>query len=166
MRESLGNSLLLNIVIVFSGIVILFFIGIISYSKAYKVKNRIIEVIEEYNGYTTDTKGEINDSLKQIGYSVTSKDYCNSGRVRNHMDDIGGTYINVNIASPYSTGEYNYCVFEVTNKSSDVVTYYGASESKYYVVVTFVHFDFPIIGDMLNIPVYGETKILGRDYDY
>ena len=36
----------------------------------------------------------------------------------------------------------------------------------YYVVVTFIHFEFPVIGDILTFPVYGETKILNKSYDY
>ena len=39
--------MLLNLVVIFSGLVIVFFIGILSYSKAYRVKNRIVELIEK-----------------------------------------------------------------------------------------------------------------------
>ena len=162
MRESIGNSLLLNLVIIFSGIVILFFIGIITYSKAYRVKNRIIEIIEKYDGYTScnlndsDSKcaiKEINESLSESGYSLITKD-C--GKVQGHLDDVN---VSLNaISDNKNSGDYNYCIYEVTDKSSD--------NSKYYIVATFVHFDFPVIGNWINIPVYGETKILGKAYNY
>ena len=45
MRESLGGSMLLNLVVIFTGLIIIFFVGILSYSKAYRVKNRIVEII-------------------------------------------------------------------------------------------------------------------------
>lgn len=160
MRSAVGNSLLLNLVIVFVGIVILFFVGIISYSKAYRVKNRIVEIIEKYEDYPGTNIGsgpevstEINESLKKMGYSVVRSTNCNDQRVRNHIINItGNTYKNLN------TENYNYCVYEIGNKLS--------RGGKYYIVVTFVHFDFPVIGNLINIPVYGETKVLGIDYDY
>lgn len=160
MRESIGNSLLLNLVIIFSGIVILFFIGIISYSKAYRVKNRIIDVIEKYDGYTTGAIDEINKSLSEAGYSLSTKN-CNGAQ--RHLNEIiskkneAGEEVPLNIGQ-LNSSEYNYCIYEISGKSSD--------SSKYYMVATFVHFDFPVIGDFINIPVYGETKILGKTYDY
>ena len=51
MRESLGGSMLLNLVVIFTGLIIIFFVGILSYSKAYRVKNRIVEIIEKYGTY-------------------------------------------------------------------------------------------------------------------
>ena len=35
MRDSLGGSMLLNLVIIFASLVIIFFAGILSYSKAF-----------------------------------------------------------------------------------------------------------------------------------
>lgn len=137
MREAVGNSLLLNLVIIFVSIVILFFVGILSYSKAYRVKNRIIEVIESHGNYL-DSVDEISTDMKSIGYRTTNNKKCNSN--------------NLNSTS------YNYCVYEITDKSS--------GNSYYYKVVTYVHFDFPIIGGLINIPVSGETKILGKSYNY
>jgi len=157
MRESIGNSLLLYLVVIFSGVVILFFVGIISYSKAYRVKNRIVDVIEKYNGYTTgenSAESEINASLSEMGYTITNSDFCNGSSVQNHLKNISESFVLKN--NP--TSGYNYCVYEISDKSS--------SNTKYYVVVTFVNFNFPIIGSMLNIPIYGETKILGKSYNY
>ena len=33
-------------------------------------------------------------------------------------------------------------------------------------VVTYVRFDFPVIGNMLTFEVHGETKMLGKNYNY
>ncbi len=167
MRESMGNTLLLYIVIIFSGIIMLFFVGILSYSKAYKVKNRIIEIIEKYGSYSSCSNGEkcavseINESLKETGYNVSSKDLCNKSSVQDHLKkEVGVAGTPVSLNNP--TSGYNYCVFEINNKTSSVTN----QNAVYYVVVTFVHFDVPIIGDFINIPVYGETKYLGKNYNY
>lgn len=133
----MGNGLLTNLVVFFVGIVILFFVGILSYSKAYRVKNRIIEVIES-NGNYSSSVDEISTDMKTMGYRTVTKKKCDSN--------------NENKTS------YNYCVYEIRDKSS--------KNSYYYKVVTYVHFDFPIIGGIINIPVKGETKILGKIYNY
>ena len=33
-------------------------------------------------------------------------------------------------------------------------------------VITYVQFEFPVIGDLLTFPVKGETKVLGKNYNY
>lgn len=166
MRESTGSALLLNIVIVFSGIIILFFIGIISYSKAYRVKNRIVDIIEKYGVYNDKASKEINESLSEAGYSLANKDFCTSNRVQKHLkNDVGlqPNYGNIVKNINDNTKGYNYCVFEVTSKTTSTTS---GDNAKYYIIVTFVHFNFPIVGDLINMPIYGETKILGRNYNY
>ena len=172
MNGSVGNSLLLYIVIFVIIAVMLFYVGIISYSKAYRVKDNIIEIIEKYKTYEYDpsisielapaVQRDIHDSLKQSGYGITTaqklRESCESGSVQNHIQNIVGESGSFTNLHNVSTNDYNYCVFSV-NKSA----YEGGN---YYIVVTFVHFDLPIIGDRLNIPVYGETKILGKTFDY
>ena len=154
MREAIGGSLLLNLVVIFVGIVIIFFIGILSYSKAYRVKNRIIEITEKYGAYEEVVAAEISPDLKAAGYSASSSNRCDSIRTRLINEKYSdGLSKNLN---EYG---YNYCVYEVTNSSVN-------STGKYYVVVTFVKFEFPVIGDLLTIPVYGETKMLGKSYNY
>lgn len=135
LREAIGNSLLFNLVIVFVALVILFFVGILAYSKAYRVKNRIIETIEKYGDYYTAIE-EIETDLKTMGYSSAFNSNCS--------DD------NLN------TSTYKYCIYYKESGDS----------SYYYKVVTYVHFDFPIIGDFVTFPVHGETKILGKSYNY
>ena len=143
MREATGSSMLLYIVVFFVGIIILFFAGIMAYSKAYKAKNRIIEVIEEYGTYTRGTgstaENTVKSSLKSMGYQT---------------GDCSGT-TQKGYTSVQNSSGYKYCVY---NKNAN-----GGTQ---YKVITYVHFDFPIIGSAINIPVSGETKILGKSYDY
>lgn len=157
MREAVGGSLLMYLVVFFVSVVILFFVGIMSYSKAYRVKNRIISIIEKYEAYGRDEiKSEINADLRNIGYKSTSNNLCSSNKVKNHLKEIGITEEESEGYKNYNNTSYNYCLFR-SGKMTD---------SYYYVVVTFVSFEFPIIGDMITYPVYGETKILGKNYNY
>ena len=90
MRESLGGSMLLNLVVIFTGLIIIFFVGILSYSKAYRVKNRIVEIIEKYGTYekidsSTNTNivtDELNNDLKAAGYETSLSKKCDTIRTR------------------------------------------------------------------------------------
>lgn len=141
MRESIGGSFLFNLVIIFSAIVILVFVFIMSYSKAYRVKNRIIEIVER-NGSYDSSINNLNEELERMGYSTNNRKNC----------PIVDGMANMNVTS------YDYCIYRINNKSSD--------DSNYYVVITYAKFQFPIIGDLIRFEVKGETKILGRKYDY
>ncbi len=157
MKDAVGGSLLLNLVVIFTSVVILFFAGILTYSKAYKVKNKIIEVIERYDGKIMDTTNsaiiksevldEINKELGAVGYKVVAE---RPDDARCSNDSSRGACHNLN------TSNYNYCICKQT----------GASSAEVFEVITYVQFEFPVIGDLLTFPVKGETKVLGKNYDY
>ena len=136
MRDAVGGSILLNIVIIFLSLVIVFFAGIMAYSKAYKVKNRIIEIIEREKGYNTAAIRSIESDLRLYGYRNSTSRRCDSGNL--------------------NTSTFFYCVYERGNVLRGTT----------YEVVTYVQFDFPIIGDWLVFPVKGQTKVLNKSYDY
>lgn len=132
MREAIGGSQLFYIVIIIVSAVIILFTSALVYSKAYKAKNRIVEIIENNDGYA-GSEDAIKDSLAQIGYQIGT---CPKNAENN-------------------TSGYKYCVEEITAKNGI-----------YYKVTTYVHFNFPIIGSIWNIPVTSTTKILNKSYDY
>lgn len=158
MREAVGGSLLMNLVVIFVGIIIIFFVGILTYSKAYRVKNRIVEIVEKYGNYNNLVVNEISSDLKAAGYNASKPTKCSDIR-NNLINGETAKYKKDNLSGNLNKSGYNYCVFEVTDNSLN-------ENGKYYVVVTFVHFEFPVIGDLLTIPVYSETKILGKTYNY
>lgn len=144
MRDAVGGSLLLNLVVIFVSLVILFFVSILSYSKAYRIKNHIIEVIEKYEKYDEDTALAMQSYLQDSGYMT-----ANYTKLKNECGDSSLT-----VTTSFTPG-YLYCVY---NKP--------VSQGKMYEVVTYINFNFPIIGDLLTFRVRGETKILGKEYNY
>ena len=50
MKGAIGNALILNIVITFIFIFFILLIGSMAYSKAYKTKNYLINMIDQYDG--------------------------------------------------------------------------------------------------------------------
>ena len=69
MNQAISNALLFNIVIVFVIVLIGFFVGSLSYSKASKVKNRIIEEIEKY-GESADDQEDIDNAYKDAACGI------------------------------------------------------------------------------------------------
>lgn len=147
MKDAVGGSLLLNLVIIFTSVVILLFVGIMSYSKAYKVKNKIIEIIERNEGYA-GVADEIHEELKKVGYKVSSGT-INSEKCK--KDSSRGICENLN------TSSYQYCVCKQLS---------AVDSGTVYEVITYVQFEFPVIGDVISIPVKGETKVLEKTYEY
>ena len=139
MKEAIGTSMVFNLMMVFIGVMIIILVGSISYSKGFKVRNRIIDRIQEYNGYNadvdSDVKAAIEGDLQAIGYKIVQDLSCNERE--------NATLL----TTDYNT--YNYCVYE-----------YSTTRGKYYGVTVFISFDVPLIGDYINIPIYGETRIV------
>ena len=160
MKDAIGGSLLLYLVVIFTSIIILFFAGILAYSKAYKVKNKIVQIIESYDGQISqndilnlDVESAIEMELRNTGYrfsSAPSDERCRRDSSRDVCKNL-------------NKGEFNYCIcYHGENPSNDGAVNFGAS----YEVITYVHFAFPVIGDLLTFPVKGETRVLGKDYNY
>ena len=144
MQEATGQAGLMNIMLTIIGIIIILLAGSIAYSKAFRVKNRIIDIIEKHNEYNSDSKTEIEAELTNIGYrtmpNAKQADYCPSDKFK----DAG--FVKANL-----TPNHLYCVY--VNKNDTEGTYY-------YKVLAFMYFDLPVIGNYIQIPVTGETKIL------
>ena len=140
MRSAIGNSLLLSLVLIIVSAVMILFVSVISYSKAYRVKNRIIEIIERYGSFEYEKNGkqlakdEITEYLFQVGYQLGE---CPKSGF-----------------SGQDTRHYKYCVWREDLENGEY----------YYQVTAYVEFNFPIVGSISPIPVTGETKILGTDY--
>lgn len=138
MKESVGYTVTLNIVIMFIIIIFAFISAILIYYKTYKVGNIIVNSIEKYEGYNSLSINEIKKRMSTIGYNVNSikceskKDGCNLA---------GG-----------SNGSNGYCVYECNEED-----YY------YYKIKSKMIINIPIINELLSIPVFSNTN---RLYDF
>ena len=138
MKEAIGNSYIFSIIITFISIVFLILIGSLSYSKAFKIKNHIIEIIETNEGYDDATVGaEIDNYLKSVGYIVTKS------QNRGQCPKVDG------VTSINSRKNYDYCIYR-----------FNTVKGPYYHVTVFISFEIPIVSSYLRIPVSGETRII------
>lgn len=129
MKQSIGTTFMLNIIIVFLVVTFALLSATLSYYKAYKINNRIEGSIEKYEGYNNLSKPDIEKILKTLGYNP--KTSCPATR---------------NGASNISSSE-DYCIYLRNTKGYD-----------YYTVVTYLNMEIPVIGQFLKIPVVSETE--------
>jgi len=150
MKESVGYTVTLNIVIIFIIIVFAFLSAALIYLKSNKVSKSITEIVEKYEGYNDVAKNDIQNKLNSIGYNkkaVSCEKYYNriGEKERNNCT-------NTNIPN----GSEGYCVF-MCREMYDGEWYY------YYKISTNLMLNIPIINDLLDIPIFSNTN---RLYDF
>lgn len=157
MKEAIGNAALFNIVIIFVAILIAFFVGSLSYSKAYKVKNKIVEEIEKEGEHSTtveQAENAYNNAVDEINEWLASGN--NGQGIGYRLNTNGGANNTANCSSGNlvnKTSDYEYCVYMHSTCSEDTKGRCGV----YYTVTTYMYFDVPIIEDLVRIPIHGET---------
>ena len=159
MKEAIANAGVFNLVIIFVIILLAFFVGSLSYSKAFNEKNKIVEEIEKDQEYVVtgknSTEVRVEQWLKNIGYRVNTTNQSNAALCDSKVSGNGGSagvLVNKN-------SNYQYCVYEFNTceQNSD-----KSKCGKYYKVIAYMYFDVPIVGDLLKIPIKGETMIFNE----
>ncbi len=141
MNQAIGNTAIVNVVVVFIIIISGLFVASLSYSKAYKVKNIILNAIEEHEGYDEETQAEIEETLSKMGYRLNQ-----NGQQKCPAPQVDGT---VEALNP--SDDYHYCVWRVKE-----------TRGTYYIATSYVYFDIPLV-DGFEAPVTGHTKTFYND---
>ena len=136
MKESISYTFLLNIIIVFIAISFFAIMGIISYSKAFRVNSKIVNAIEINEGFNSYSKDNIANTLTSYGYQK----YRVNCPKKDGQDAIAE-----------ASGQEGYCIY-----------YFDQGDRYSYGVITYMNFDFPIVGRFFRIPVYTKTMTIKR----
>lgn len=146
MREAFGGTYTIQLILIFLAIYIAFIAVALNYAKAFRVKNRIIDIVEQHEGFDfNDTsegsaQNEIKNYLNRVSYYV---------KLTNISDNtVNDTY------RCYSEG---YCIEKV---SSTVVN--NNIEQSYYKITTYVNIDMQVFRLKFTIPIQGETRRIER----
>ncbi|MDD2434721.1 MAG: hypothetical protein PHO63_00510 [Bacilli bacterium] len=134
MRESIANTYIFNLIILFIGIIIVVLVGSLSYSKTFKIKNRIVSIIEDHRGFDRDAQMEVAGYLQKAGYVTRRNPNC---------PDRDG------FSEGWRNTDFNVCIYR-----------YDIARGYYYHVVVFISFEIPVIGNILEFPLSGETKMI------
>lgn len=96
MREAFGGAFTIKLMLIFLAIYIAFIAVALNYAKAFRVKNKIIDIIEQNEGIDSynDTKegsviGDINSYLNTVSYYVNLANIKNNNTENNYCYDRG-----------------------------------------------------------------------------
>lgn len=153
MKESIGGVSLFNIVIVF----VLLFAGYISlsinYSKAYNVKNEILNIIKNQGGVCTSSNRDSNNCYL---FAEQITDYFNEANYRSTGTCDDG-WVGYDREGQINNRNSAFCVRGIRANSNSELP-----NALYYQVKVFYQLDLPLISSIVEFSIYGETS---RVYD-
>ena len=137
MRDAFGGAFFIKLMLIFFAIYISFIAIALSYAKAFRIKNTIINYIEENEGYGIEVQDMIDDYVASTNYYVES--VGPNGSNLKYKDGCNGR---------------GYCVWEV---------YSDKVRGTYYKVTTFIEIQFPFFfKNGILVPISGETRVVGK----
>ncbi len=147
MRDAIGQVFVLQIILAFVLLINGYMAYSVNYTRAFRVKNQIVTLIEQYEGpYNEEVIDKINTYINQMTYDV------NNQQMVNFINDNNGA------ECPGYNG-WCYVEHDVSVTSGD-----GERNGKYYTIVTFVNIDIPVVNEILGLgnflQVVGETRTI------
>lgn len=158
MRESIGGLWLFSIVVTFIVLFVSFLAYSISYTRAFKVKNEIINYIERAEGFTKSDR-----NIRSITYEELSAMDNPTVDIQAYVQ-IQNIGYNYSIADQVDCSQYGYGHNQVGGYCLKRFCPNNENGAKiYYKVTTFIAFKIPILNFIFKIPITGETKALYYD---
>ena len=147
MREAIGGTWLFGLVITFIVFFASFLAVSINYSKAFNVKNNVVDLIGKYEGNNCNARKKISNYLRTTGYLVMGAcpEEDASGICTYKGYDLNGHPV-------ASTKKAYYWVSLDTTESSTTI------DKQFYRVVIFFRIDLPLVGDLTTFSIKGETE--------
>ena len=161
MRESMGGAWLFGIVIIFVFLFSGFLAYSISYTKAFNLKNKIVNLIEEFDGYSEGENEVGPEGNKHKSVETMSKEYVEElGYNYGATQDIKciGTQVG---GSRNEIKKYGYCVVKYCTQNND-----GALDdmsNTHYKITTYIALKLPVVNLTAKIPISGETRTIYSD---
>ncbi len=153
MRESMGMTWTFQIMLIFILIFSAFLAVYINFSKAYKVKNEVINFIEKREGIT-DSISSNPGSIQLITNYLSAHAYGAMGTCPAEAGWYGARKMegaSSDIEAVEQGTKYYYCVKKVNG--FDAKNY----NRSYYEVRVFFKFDLPLVGNIYTFSIDGQT---------
>ena len=154
MNEGVGEAVSLALVMFFIVVISSYLAFTINYSKAFKVKSKLIDTIQKYNNEPTNKKviEEMRKYINEVGYSAADE------RMKKQCSGDGRE-------TGYAVGiaDQGWC-YQIFEESTDGKGHEKEIKKRYVKVKTFVAIDIPVInrifGGIRVFTVEGSTKAL------
>ena len=153
MRDSINGAWFLGIMLVFMSVFIAYIAISINYNNAFRIKTNIVTTIEQYEGINSSSLARIKSFMSEGNY--------NAQYVCQTFDNKQSMGVNGDIPVMNPSGKYNYCVYREHRGGK------GASgrDSYYYTVEVFLDFRLPILNNLFDFRIEGETNAINYPND-
>ena len=162
MREAIGTTWTLQLVIIFMLIFVAFLSLSLNYTKAFKIKNELISTIEKFEGLTFSEAVKEPGSVRIINNYLLYNNYSSEGAC--DTGSYGSTNLQSTSLEPVEEGKkYYYCVKKIDRSNSNL-----PNRAKYEIKI-FFRFRLPVLGDLFTFSSEGKTIDINRpvqDIDY
>jgi len=154
MRDAVGGTFMIRVFLIFLATYIVF-IGIaLNYAKAFRVKNKVIDIIEQNEG-VEEFNNTSDMALKDIDAYMNRISYKINNNKKGITKDVCQKYLNSDHI--YANDNFGYCIGKKNPHYID-----NNIVAEYYQVATFVDIYIPLVELHYLIPVKGETRKIER----
>ncbi len=157
MRESIGGTWLLGLVLTF----IIFFASFlalsVNYSKAFNIKNNVVDLVEKYEGNNCAARKRIAEYMKNDGFLVYGpcpSDYTGYDSNGNKIENGGRALFCIGTSNVNTTGKVPSDDDDGTPKTETIIS------KQYYRIIVFFKIELPIVSDLTTIRLKGETSTI------
>ena len=140
MRESFGGAFMIKLILVFIVIYISFMAVAVNYAKAFRVKNGVINILEQNQFIIGENYDMIDEYLGSISYNFYSNPSIKT--------DCDNTDFGVKNGDTLLT------------KNGVCIRRKGDNYNFYYDVTSYISIEFPFFNISLTLPIKGETKTI------
>ena len=157
MRDAFGGAFSIKLMLIFLMLYVAFICVALNYARAFRVKNRIINIIEQYEAYCGSNKEQMNNDINS--YLSTTGYYINYSDVSSVVGKDGSiTYSCLNDFNSPNSLSRGYCIYNKSDQSENQ----QCSNKAIYTVETYMIFKLPIINIKFPITIKGETRPVER----
>lgn len=143
MRESIGGAMMLRIFLVVIVIFVVFLCVSANYARAFRVKNGVITIIEQYEGINDKSISLVEEYIGRMGYSCGVnkgyKKFDKYNELTNYVLDRTDTD---------------------SNGDDEVIREYDGKQDKVYNVQVCVDWNFPVIDAFGTWRFTGRTEVI------
>lgn len=153
MKDAMGGTWLTGLVILFLALFACFLAYSISYTKAFRTKNEIINIIEKNEGFTMSPNSA---RLHDLNLEALKEDTTTEGKAFAFIKGLGYDYDTAENAGCGEDGTMQnggYCLKKFCPTDGKI----------YYKVTTFIALTIPIFNVTVKLPISGETKTMFYD---
>ena len=156
MRDALGGTVVLMIIVVFIVFALGYLAFNVNYTKAFRMKNKIISVYEDYKGdcSSSECQNTIADYAKTIGYTVDTSMHCPTG-----FEKIKGLYCAREQIT--DTDKSQSSISYIKKSGGSGVALSDIKTKHYYTIVTKINLQIPVVNNIIDFQFFyvsGDTK--------